>query len=411
MGWCFPVVRFRVVRGEPQGFLDAVRREGLPLRRFGRGADGMAGEIPLRHYRRLACLARENGAVLRVSERRGVWFRLRRYRKRLGLAAGAALFLGVTVFGQSFLWAIDVVPTENVTEQQVLDVLARHGVAIGAYLPGTDLEEAALLAKLELPGLAFFALNRVGSRIQVEMADSVDPPEDRNPDGICNVVASRSGIIRSVEAYSGQQMVKPGQSVAAGMLLVSGIIENRDGNMLYVHADAKVMAETEVSRTFSIPLSYTEREMTGETETRYRLDLFGKKWPLFLAAPEKSPCESERVLYEPQLGPFTLPVGVERETLSYYRESERERTEEEALLLLRQMAEEYGEELEKSGAQLLSAEESARTEGGKMELTAVYTLLEDIAKPQPIRTGETLRKTEENQGTLQRAEDGGRQLG
>lgn len=132
MGWCFPVVRFRVVRGEPQGFLDAVRREGLPLRRFGRGADGMAGEIPLRHYRRLACLARENGAVLRVSERRGVWFRLRRYRKRLGLAAGAALFLGVTVFGQSFLWAIDVVPTENVTEQQVLDVLARHGVAIGA---------------------------------------------------------------------------------------------------------------------------------------------------------------------------------------------------------------------------------------------------------------------------------------
>ena len=75
------------------------------------------------------------------------------------------------------------------------------------------------------------------------------------------------------------------------------------------------------------------------------------------------------------------------------------------------MAEEYGEELEKSGAQLLSAEESARTDGGKMELTAVYTLLEDIAKPQPIRTGETLRKTEENQGTLQRAEDGGRQLG
>ena len=119
----FPIVEFRVAKGDPQGFLDAARRQGMPLRRFGRGQQGYRGEIPLRHYPALARLARENQALLRVKGRRGIWFHLRKYRKRLGFLAGIALFLGGLLFSQCFLWAIDVEPTERVTAQQVVVAL------------------------------------------------------------------------------------------------------------------------------------------------------------------------------------------------------------------------------------------------------------------------------------------------
>ncbi len=383
----FPIVEFRVAKGDPQGFLDAARRQGMALRHFGRGEQGYQGEIPLRHYPALARLARENQALLRVKGRRGIWFHLRKYRKRLGFLAGITLFLGGLLFSQCFLWAIDVEPTERVTSQQVLDALEGQGVSIGAFLPGIDLEKAAMKARTELPGLSFLALNRIGSRIQVELADAVDPPEPKNPSGVCNVVAEKPGIIRSVEAYSGQQMVKPGQSVGEGTLLVSGVFENKDGKILYVHADAKVMAETEVSRAFSIPLSYTEKIPAGEPKTLYRVDFFGRKWPLFLAKKEKRLYESSFSLFEPKLGPVKIPIGVEKETRSFYEEVEMTRTEEEAMALLEHMAEVYGEELSKD-AQVLNVEKSARVSDGKMELDVAYTLLEDIAESQPVDTPE-----------------------
>lgn len=379
----FPVLEFRIVKGDPQNFLDTVRRQGIPLRHFGRGTEGCRGEILLWRYQRLTRLARKNRVVLRVEKRRGLWFTARRYRKRLGLMAGVFLFFGGLFFSQSFLWAIDVEPTQRVTTQQVLDVLEQHGVSIGTYLPGTDLDTVAMYARTELPGLSFLALNRIGSRIQVEMADAVDPPEPKNPSGICNIVAEKPGIVRSVEAYSGQQQVKPGQSVAEGALLVSGIFENRDGKILYVHADAQIMAETEESRTFSIPLAYTERIPEGEPETFYRVDLFGKKWPLFLAKKEERLYESDFSMFEPKLGNFLLPIGVEKEVRSFYREEKRTRTEEEALELLKNMAEVYEQELAK-GAQVLGKEESARTVDGKVELSVTYTLLENIARSQPV---------------------------
>ena len=377
-----PKILFRV-EGEAGPFLTQVRRRKIPLCQLREENGAIFGEIPAWQYKALARLARGTGARLRAVRRKGAWFRLRRYRKRLGLLAGAAFFLSALVFSQNFLWAVDIVPTERVTEQQIQDVLKRHGVVIGAYLPGLDLQAAAMLARAELPGAAFFALNRVGSRIQVEVVDAVEAPPYQKETGLCNIVAAENGIIRSVEAYTGQQMVRVGQSVGQGDLLVSGIIENRDGHMLYVHAEAKVMAEVEESRTFSLPLSQTERTDTGEVKTRSRIDLFGKKWPLFIAQRESRPYRSEFSLFELPLGSVRLPVGIEKEELHYFQEEQIRYTEEEALGILTHMAQVYGEELAEKG-ELLGQESSARLAGGKLELEVTYRLVKDISVPVPI---------------------------
>ncbi len=379
-----PIVTFCIRKGEENlpDFLTAVRREGLPLRRF----TGRCGEIPARLYPRLARLAKERGVLLRHTGKRGGYYLFARYRRRLGILAGVTMFFSGLLFSQSFLWAIDVEPTAMVSEQQVLDVLKSHGVRIGTFLPAADLTRVAFYARTELPGLAFFALNRVGSRLEVEMADAVQPPVPQEGSGLCNIVASKPGIVRTVEDYAGEQAVRVGESVAEGQLLISGIIENRDGNMLYVHADGKVMAETLETRTFTFPLTRTEREYTGEVKTRWRADLFGRKWPLFLAIPEEEPYESSFTLSAPDLGPFRLPFGVEKEEMRFYRETQVTVTEEEALALLQETAAAYEEELAER-MEVLGKEEEAALNDGVMELRVRWTVLEDIAKEQPILDG------------------------
>lgn len=383
-----PIVSFRVVRGgeEMAPFLTAVREEMLPLRQFGGEGLMLSGEIPARYYPELARVARENGVVLRHTSKRGQYYFFRRYRKRLGVLTGTALFCAALGFSQCFLWAIDIVPTQMVSEQQVLDVLESHGIRIGTFLPTAKLEQTAAYARTELPGLAFFALNRIGSRLEVAMADAVQPPVHLKEDGICNIVARKNGIVRSVEDYAGQQTVTPSQSVAEGQLLISGIFENRDGNILYVHAEGKVMAETQETRTFTMPLVYTEREYTGETGERWRVDLFGKKWPLFLAVAPELPYESHTELQQAKLGPLLLPFGVEREEMRFYREKEVHLTEEQALERLQKMADEYGAELAER-VKVLGQEQQASVSDGVMQMEVVWTVLEDIAAEQPVEDG------------------------
>ncbi len=379
-------VEFTVRKGEEMlpDFLTKVREAELPLRQFGREGGVYTGMVPASQYGKLSRAAKQCGVLLRVKRRKGAVNRAARYRKRLGVLAGTALFFAILIGSQYFLWQIDVTPVESVSEEYVLERLAAHGIQRGTFLPTADLEEAAARLRAELPGLAFVALNRIGSRLEVALADGVDPPVMEREDGLCNLVAKKAGIVRSVSDLSGQQMVNPGQSVAEGELLVSGIIENRDGNMLYVRANGSVMAETQERRTFTIPLIHTEQKETGRTETKWRVDLFGKKWPLFLAVPEEELYFSRTEWVTPQIGGFYLPFGLEKETRHFYTEETVHFSEEEAVSLLQKMADSYEEELAEHGEVVRRSEETALLEDGIMQLSVCWDIVEDIALEQPI---------------------------
>ena len=63
-------------------------------------------------------------------------------------------------------------------------------------------------------------------------------------DGISSIYASEDGIIRSVVAESGKSVVRTGEVVAKGDLLVTGIYDGHTGIKIAVRSKATVMAET-----------------------------------------------------------------------------------------------------------------------------------------------------------------------
>ena len=144
------------------------------------------------------------------------------------------------------------------------------------------------------------------------------------------------------------------------------------------------MAETQERRTFTIPLIHTEQKETGRTETKWRVDLFGKKWPLFLAVPEEELYFSRTEWVTPQIGGFYLPFGLEKETRHFYTEETVHFSEEEAVSLLQKMADSYEEELAEHGEVVRRSEETALLEDGIMQLSVCWDIVEDIALEQPI---------------------------
>jgi len=65
-------------------------------------------------------------------------------------------------------------------------------------------------------------------------------------------------------------------------LLVSGIVELKNGNIHFVDADGVVMAEVFEKITVSVPFNQTVNYVGKRELTRYTLNIFGLKVPLFL---------------------------------------------------------------------------------------------------------------------------------
>jgi similar to stage IV sporulation protein len=93
----------------------------------------------------------------------------------------------------------------------------------------------------------------------------------------CNIVASRDGIIQEMVVLEGQAVVKVGDTVKKGQLLVSGLFEDSDTlTSRFVHAMAQVKARTwyEGIGVCSLNKNFTRR--TGRKAVHKFIDL--GKW-------------------------------------------------------------------------------------------------------------------------------------
>lgn len=128
---------------------------------------------------------------------------------------------------------------------------------------------------------------------------------------VTNVVAKSDGIIRRLELVDGYPRVVPGQYVAQGQVLVSGMTLSQYERPLYSHAQAEVLAEVEKSYVYTQPLHVEPVLPQAVSKSYYKLYLPWGELSLYaqLDVPENA---SQRVLRRPAAPfGFHLPALVE----------------------------------------------------------------------------------------------------
>lgn len=177
----------------------------------------------LKSYKKFRPYARKAGVRLRVRERRGLPFLLRRYRKRIGIALGVAVFFGILWGLSLFVWSVEVTGNTSVSTDYILNNLSSLGFHQGTLKSEFDVVDLQRRCLVEMPELSWIAINIRGSNAVVEVAAERDlPPEIIPSDRPCNIKASASGQILELEVYDGKAMVLRGEGVTEGQLLVSG---------------------------------------------------------------------------------------------------------------------------------------------------------------------------------------------
>lgn len=303
-------VRFEVTGGRGERFLNACVEAGIPVEHICPTDTGYLVTAPLRDYKRMRPFARRNRCRLRVREKYGAYFALLAYRGRWGIALGLALCVLALFLGGDLIWNICFLNFTPEQETAARAMLFEQGIYEGAFQNHETLMRAASELFVDSEDYGWVTLNFVKGRLVVEKTQRERPPEFISAE-LTNVVAVCDGIVRRIDLVDGYPGVVPGQYVARGQVLVSGMKLNSYERPMYTHAEADVWAEVENTYRYTQPLHGTSTLPTAECKSYYTLYLPWGELPLYRSV-DLAGTAQRRVLRRPAapLG-FHLPALVE----------------------------------------------------------------------------------------------------
>lgn len=338
---------------------------------------------------RLEELAGRVGCEVERESSRGLPDFLGRFRRRYAFLIGLVFALCAVSVLSRFILVVQVSGNECVSTAVILSQLRQLGVRPGVYGPGLDRKQLAQELMIQLDGLSWAALNLHGTRLEVLVREKVKTPERIDERRNVDIIAQADGIVTHVEPELGDAVVKEGDVVAKGDVLISGTVTleppqySELPNRYYqTHARGRVWARTWRFLTAAIPAETVVKDYTGAEKSVWSVNFLGRRIKIFgnTGIPWAMYDKITTVRQATLPGGEALPLSLSRETVREYepRTAEVDRQAAQALLerqLLEQLTALIGE-----GGEVESTQFSARVSGGRLEVTLTAQCLEEIGE-------------------------------
>ncbi len=234
------------------------------------------------HAGRLCDMLARANVPFAIEKRGGSPQILRRLAGRPGLVLGAVCALALIIASECFVFDIRVTGNSTLTASEIKELLAAQGLTTGTFIPALDTDRLENRVMLSTDKIGWLSVNMRGNVANVELIEQrlPDPKPVLKP---AHIVAAHSGEVVAVELYRGNVLVRAGEQVGKGEILIAGVYDSVATGFRFTRASGKVMARTVHSFRVEIPYAYEKKVYTGE--------VFEKKTIKFFNFPIKV-CES-----------------------------------------------------------------------------------------------------------------------
>ena len=200
------------------------------------------------------------------------------------------------LFSSNFVFKIQIVGLNSVSESEVLKVLEENGFEKGKLKSSFNLDSVEKILVSNLENISYASAVIKGNTLIVNVNEKID-----NSEYIYNyspIIAPFNCIINSIELLSGTPNFTNGQTVKQGEVVVSPYIVYKDSQKLPVPAKAKINAYVEISafgeyeqsdynNNFQKYIEEKEKELYNKLEGKYSFDNFEKQ---VLESPNEENC-------------------------------------------------------------------------------------------------------------------------
>ncbi len=380
----------RIAGSNAERFMNLCRHHEIMLQRVQRCGAVYMARIAAKDYFRLRPVIKKTGICPKITERHGFMFFLKRNRKRKILLAAAISFLWLLFFLSGFIWRIDYDGCYYHTREQLEDFLMELGVREGMKKSEADSAAIEKEIRSRFTDIGWVSVEIIGTKMSVMVNETKMPSlaSEHVTDGTGEVwneehghiVAAEDGVIAEITAYRGVPLVKAGDVVREGDILISGVITvtGDDGGIVSrypVLAKGEIKLKTVQNYEHEFPLRYQKKVYSGKEKKGYFLKAFGRKIFSYNPSNSYSECDiiseiSQYCLWED----FYLPIWKRTLTFREYFYEAAVYSKEEAKLLAEEQLQRYLSEQKKQGVQILSTDITTGFTGnqcraaGKIEL-------------------------------------------
>ena len=341
--------------------------------------------IGITDFKEIRKILKKTKCRVKIKNKKGLPFIFNKYKKRKIFLLLLAICIATIIALSNFIWNIEITGTNKINKDEIMQILEETNFKVGTLKSKADTKEAINKIRLERDDVAWVGIDIKGTNAVVEIVEADEKPEIINEEEYCNLVASRDGIISKVNAANGTPLVKEGDVVKKGDILVAGWLEGKYTGTRYVHATGSVEARVWYSQKEKVPLKQIEKEYTGETETKYSLNINNFKINLYKRLSNFEKYDTIEEYKKLQLfSDFYLPFGLTKITNKEYNEKEIILQKEDAKNQAVNLAEEKINEQIKDKSKILNKQIKVNNTDEYIEVEVVYEVLETIETKEKI---------------------------
>ena len=229
--------------------------------------------IGIKDFYKSIKVAKKLKCKVKIIRKRGIPFLINKYKKRkiffIALITIAAL-IGIST---NYVWNINVEVEENLEIQNIEKDIKEAGLEVGMLKNKVNVQEIVNKIRLKRSDISWMGIELKGTNAIVKIVKSKEAPEIIDEKDYSNIVSNKSGIITKIVAQNGTALVKVGDEVKEGQILIQGVMEGKYTGTRYVHSLGEIEAIVKYNKTKKIPLKTTEKVTTGKKETKFKIKI------------------------------------------------------------------------------------------------------------------------------------------
>lgn len=397
-------LRIEIQGFSPERFLNLCTGRKILLWNISKEDEKYYCNISIKNFLQLKQFAKKTQTHIHITEKHGLAFLLKNFRHRTCFFAGILLTACILTVLSFFIWDISISGNSRHSTEELLRFLESREIYPGKAKMKLDNEEIVRLLRTTFDDITWVSAKIKGTRLYIELREATQQELTASlPDGDCSdLVAPTDGTIVKIVTRSGTPLVKKGESVSSGAILVSGRMDicNDEGKICayqYCHADADIYLRYESVYQDSFSLLHEKALYTGKKRTHFVFSLAGKTFTLGRRVPFEKFDTTNKNYPLKLFSNFYLPLSVSKKTYCEYRTEVQKYTSKEALLLGKERFNNFCKNLQEKGVQIVENNVKIKCDGKNCFSAGTLILTEKVTTRNTTELLEPPKEDTENE--------------
>lgn len=335
--------------------------------------------IGINDFKNISKICKKTNCKVKIVKKRGLPFLLNKYKKRKIFLISLVIVFILIFISSKYIWNIEIKVQDDLEIENIQQDLENIGLKKGILKKNIDKPKIINEIRLKRNDISWVGIDIKGTSVQVNIAKAKESPEIIDNSDYCDIIASKPGEITKIIAQNGTAMVKVGDFVQAGDILIGGFIDGKYTERRKVHSLGEVIAKVryELSEEISFYEEYFQK--TGNLEKKYEININNFKIKLYKNLSKFDLFETENAETNLRIAQnFYLPISINKITNYEKRIETRNNTKEECIKIASDKLEkELNEKIiytEKTINKYIKTEEKENS----VVVTLIYEVLENI---------------------------------